>query len=89
MVSSDFSTPIMIYPDPSHFKPEPITFLQVLKTMKAPSFQLFNSFNIRDRLTTHNIDGASSKIKLSTMYVVVRKTSDTGDVIGCSAAALA
>ena len=57
--------------------------------MKAPRIQLFNSFAIRDRLTTHNIDGASSKIKLNTLQVVVRKTSKTGDVIGCTSGKIA
>lgn len=62
---------------------------QALKTGTAPNFQLFNKFRVSGSLTTHNIDGAGTKIKLNTMRVVVRDTSITGNVIGCTAALLA
>jgi len=60
-----------------------------LKSGTAPSFQLLGAFNVRGSVTTHNIDGAGSKKKVTDNYVVVRKTSSTGDVIGCTAAKLA
>merc|ERR1712064_150904 len=60
-----------------------------VKTGTAPSFQLFDSFTLRGTITTHNIDGDDSKTKVTDNYVVVRKTSSTGDVIGCTSAKLA
>merc|ERR1739844_659980 len=58
-------------------------------TGTAPSFQLFDRFTKRGTITTHNIDGDDSKTKVTDTYVVVRKTSSTGDVIGCTSAKLA
>ena len=60
-----------------------------MKTGTAPSFQLFDRFTLRGTITTHNIDGDDSKTKVTDNYVVVRKTSSTGDVIGCTSAKLA
>merc|ERR1719323_1894733 len=60
-----------------------------VKTGTAPDFQLFDSFSLRGTSTTHNIDGDDSKTKVTDLFVVVRKSSTTGLVIGCTAAKLA
>ena len=41
------------------------------------------------RIDTHNIDGAGTRTALGTLNVIVRQTSATGNVIGCTSAALA
>jgi len=60
-----------------------------VKTGTAPDFQLFDSFSLRGTSTTHNIDGDDSKTKVTDLFVVVRKSSTTGLIIGCTAAKLA
>ena len=57
--------------------------------MTAPIFQLFNTFHLTGRLSTHNIDGASARTKLKNYYLVVRTKTKLGDVVGCTAAKLA
>merc|ERR1712088_434823 len=57
-------------------------------TGTAPSFQLFDRFTKRGTITTHNIDGDDSKTKVTDNYLVVRMSSSTGDVIGCTSAKL-
>merc|ERR1719356_1308902 len=60
-----------------------------VKTGTAPDFQLFDTFSVRGTSTTHNIDGDDSKSKVTDMYVVVRKSSTTGLIVGCTSAKLA
>lgn len=40
-------------------------------------------------LDTHNIDGAGAKLKLTDYFLMVRDTSATGSIIGCTSAKLA
>ena len=62
-----------------------------LATGTVPGFQLFNNFNIRGTSATHNIDGASSKIKLNTQWLVVKTgaVGQAGVVVSCSNALIA
>merc|ERR1739844_446517 len=57
-------------------------------TGTAPSFQLFDRFTKRGTIPPHNIDGDDSKTKVTDNYLVVRMSSSTGDVIGCTSARL-
>ena len=41
-------------------------------------------FKVYGQVDDHNIDGADSKTLLTSLYLVVRKDSATGDVIGCT-----
>ena len=41
------------------------------------------------QIDDHNIDGAGGKTKLTTMHLLVRKDSATGDVLACTKAMLA
>ena len=63
--------------------------MQELQTGTAPGIQLFNTFKVYGQIDDHNIDGAGGKTKLTTMHLLVRKDSATGDVLACTKAMLA
>jgi len=63
------------------------TTMTLIKELTAPSFQPLG-FKERGYLTTHNIDGTATKIKLGTFFVAVRTTSLTGPVVGCTKAVI-
>ena len=67
--------------NPSLADPQLVRYLQELQTGTAPGSELFKVYG---QVDDHNIDGADSKTLLTNLYLVVRKDSATGDVIGCT-----
>lgn len=64
--------------------------MQALRTVTSPAFSLFGlPATAYGTISTHNIDGAGARTALGGLSVIVRETSATGNVIGCSSANLA